>query len=189
MWPNARREAPQKSVKSKPLLHFNGEQSSRMRPGAGASPYTRPTPIRAGRGGGGGRAGPTRIGNSKKPRQPPSPPVPPVPLGRPTLLKPEPSLRCDGPLSTTAALVLPVPPPPPRDRRWGCGRGLLRGAIRRLTPDISDVSEVETRAFVLGLVFHLIYCVFISHRDSVTTCQIRYHSHCGIIVALDSSEP
>ena len=23
----------------------------------------------------------------------------------------------------------------------------------------------------------------------LTTCQIRYHSHCGIIVALDSSEP
>ena len=22
-----------------------------------------------------------------------------------------------------------------------------------------------------------------------TTCQIRYHSHCGIIVALDSSDP
>ena len=23
----------------------------------------------------------------------------------------------------------------------------------------------------------------------LTTCQIRYHSHCGIIVALDSPEP
>ena len=23
----------------------------------------------------------------------------------------------------------------------------------------------------------------------LTTCQIRYHSHCGVIVALDSSEP
>ena len=23
----------------------------------------------------------------------------------------------------------------------------------------------------------------------LTTCQIRYHTHCGIIVALDSSEP
>ena len=23
----------------------------------------------------------------------------------------------------------------------------------------------------------------------LTTCQIRYHGHCGIIVALDSSEP
>ena len=23
----------------------------------------------------------------------------------------------------------------------------------------------------------------------LTTCQIRYHSQCGIIVALDSSEP
>ena len=23
----------------------------------------------------------------------------------------------------------------------------------------------------------------------LTTCQIRYHSHCGIIVALDSSDP
>ena len=23
----------------------------------------------------------------------------------------------------------------------------------------------------------------------LTTCQIRYHSHCGIIVALDGSEP
>ena len=24
---------------------------------------------------------------------------------------------------------------------------------------------------------------------TLTMCQIRYHSHCGIIVALDSSEP
>ena len=23
----------------------------------------------------------------------------------------------------------------------------------------------------------------------LTACQIRYHSHCGIIVAVDSSEP
>ena len=26
-------------------------------------------------------------------------------------------------------------------------------------------------------------------QQILTTCQIRYHSHCGVIVALDSSEP
>ena len=38
--------------------------------------------------------------------------------------------------------------------------------------------------------------VAVSHRITwfrnqliLTTCQIRYHGHCGIIVALDSSEP
>ena len=34
------------------------------------------------------------------------------------------------------------------------------------------------------------HCITWFHTQLIlTTCQIRYHSHCGIIVALDSSEP
>ena len=36
-------------------------------------------------------------------------------------------------------------------------------------------------------VFHCI--TWFQTQLILTTCQIRYHSHCGIIVALDSSEP
>ena len=34
------------------------------------------------------------------------------------------------------------------------------------------------------------YCItWFQTQLILTKCQIRYHSHCGIIVALDSSEP
>ena len=33
------------------------------------------------------------------------------------------------------------------------------------------------------------HCTWFQTQLILTTCQIRYHSHCGIIVALDSSDP